>query len=201
MDNCKCLLPYGQILSCFCSQFVAQNRWLGFPFLDRSLLLQQGWEETTGTCSTTTQDETPDKSASTKPEYLLCVCGESTQAPSYCCHTARSKRDLSIFFSSVHPYHFYLKNYSEDWMRSSVMNSTICSLSLWITWQVKQDLCCSWRVCWQGTLTSIGQTGALLQLLTSENSDELLFEIPPGTLWISWGDICPTCCVWIFKHI
>lgn len=131
MDNCKCLLPYGQILSCLRSQFVAQNRWLGFPFLDGSLLLQQGWGETTGTCSTTAQDETADKFASTKPEYLLCVCGESTQAPSYCCHTARSKKGLSIFFSSVHPYHFYLKNYSEDGMRSSVTNSMICSLSLW----------------------------------------------------------------------
>lgn len=48
VGNCKCLLPYGQILSCFCSQFVAQNRCLGFPFVVGSLLLQQGWREPLG---------------------------------------------------------------------------------------------------------------------------------------------------------
>lgn len=174
---------------------------LGFPFRGWISSASAGLEGATGTHSTTAQDEAADKAARIKPEYLLCVCGDSTQAPSHCCHITRSKRDLSIFFSSVHPYHFYLNNFSEDRMWSSVTKNVICSLSLWIIWQVKHDSCCSWRVCWQGTLTSIAQTGAFLQLLTSENSDELLSEIPPGTLKISLGDICPTWCVWILKHI
>lgn len=75
MDNCKCLLLYGQLLNCFHSWFVAQNRWLCFPSLDGYLLLQTpaGLERATGTCNATAQDEAAD-------QQILQALGQSSSS-------------------------------------------------------------------------------------------------------------------------